>query len=463
MSRQVGALARGRVQRYWVRKEYKLVTIKTDAGKAGVIKIIDSNHDVSEKPFNARWDGGKTTILITLEDPQEKKKVLVYTPRGETLLKSVDIEWTTKLRSEIEIKSEKHRGSFDLSRIKTIHRLRSGKGGEERSSPRKTRAMSAEKAGSSLANLKQIDFAETLRRSKGGKVWRPWATFERSDDSDFATERIRLLDKRGRDTCTLRDTRSGSIGPASCRNYIIDLEVPVLMHTIPRHFSFTLSPPGTSAFASTPTLSQSQQLLSQSQQLGPGPLETVSIFAHTERLPTETDYMWKGEAIGHDLTIAVKPTDPYYKPGQYFVSVITTRDAATFELLVEVNPFAVGLRGGISFTKDSATAAKGESSLSNSKILRRGRRPPPAIEELTQANSETGKMLHSLMIVTDQRRRKSSFGATLPPKPQFRMPIQRPATATVMREERPQRPPRPSTAGGRGWERPLFPALEDAE
>lgn len=38
-----------------------------------------------------------------------------------------------------------------------------------------------------------------------------------------------------------------------------------------------------------------------------------------QRLPTETDYMWKGEAIGHDLTIAVKPTDPYYKPGQYFV------------------------------------------------------------------------------------------------------------------------------------------------
>ena len=52
----------------------------------------------------------------------------------------------------------------------------------------------------------RIDFAETLQRSRGGKVWRPWAPFERSDDADFAVERIHLLDKRGRDSGTLRDT-----------------------------------------------------------------------------------------------------------------------------------------------------------------------------------------------------------------------------------------------------------------
>ena len=49
-------------------------------------------------------------------------------------------------------------------------------------------------------------------------------------------------------------------------------------------------------------------------------------------MPTETDYIWKGEVVGHDLTIVVKPTDPNYKPGQYFVSTpgphILTRSLA---------------------------------------------------------------------------------------------------------------------------------------
>ena len=36
----------------------------------------------------------------------------VYTPRGTTLLKSVDIEWTTKPKSEIEIKTE-HKAGYE--------------------------------------------------------------------------------------------------------------------------------------------------------------------------------------------------------------------------------------------------------------------------------------------------------------------------------------------------------------
>jgi len=188
--------------------------------------------------------------------------------------------------------------------------------------------------------------------------------------------------------------------------------------------------------------------------------------------------------------------------------VITGREAAAWELHVEVQAFATSLRKGISFEfpHDAAAPARGGGSRgsdgggggggggggvlrrvrkakgpslhgltlpatlpgSGGRRARHGRTGPDSARRaaapaaLTAGNCETGKMLQSLMLRTDERRRKSSFGATLPPKPQFQLQAQqRPATASVMREERPQHPTRPSTAGGRGAESPLFPRVDE--
>ena len=46
----------------------------------------------------------------------------MYTPRGTTLLKAVDIDWSTKGKSEIEIKTE-HRSGYAASLQTTVSNL----------------------------------------------------------------------------------------------------------------------------------------------------------------------------------------------------------------------------------------------------------------------------------------------------------------------------------------------------
>ena len=224
------------------RKEYKLVSV-LHADKSGMVRCAD----MADKPFNSRWDGGKTTIVCVLEDKEQKNQVHVTTPRGVNMYASVLIKWDSPFKTEIDISKTIQSEEFIKRETSAIQQARLHKFEAKRLSPIKQKTV-PKRGGKGLrpvtpetfSGVKSVNFDLALRRSSGERMFKPWTGFVRSDPADFKIQRINLKAmSQHKDVGGVVSKRAaGSLGPASCVNYEIDLSMLVSMHTVPRYFTF---------------------------------------------------------------------------------------------------------------------------------------------------------------------------------------------------------------------------------
>lgn len=376
------------------RTEYKLVSV-LHADKAGIVKCTD----MAEKPFNSYWDGGKTTIVCMLEDKDQKCRVQVVTPRGVNEYTSLLIHWDSPFKTTLDIGhvEEKEEGLVATALVASarpssgLHLNRMKKFEEKKNSPAKQKTI-PKKGGKGLrpvtpetfSNVKSLDFGLALRRSQGTRMHKPWTGFARTDPDDFRIQKVTLkaMSQHKDVGGVISKKVTGSLGPSSCVNYEFDLFMLVSMHTVPRFFTFQLTP-----------------------------AVDMHLYISTRSLPWEKDYIWKGETseIG-DKVVVVRPTDRNYEASKYYVTIVSGADPGHYSFVIEVSPYFPSLKyvDTLQFPRFSATKAV--------KILRSGPAPPPKVADLTSQNSKAGKMLSSLMNFTEERKSKSCFGAAVPDK-----------------------------------------------
>jgi len=369
------------------RTEYKLVCV-LHPDKAGIVRCSD----MAEKPFNAHWDGGKTTIVVMLEEKDQTRRVQVMTPRGFHEHTSMLIHWGSPFKSTIDIGVEEKNEEVIKRESSVLHQARLKRFEEKKSSPLKQKTV-PKKDGQGLrpvtpetfANVKSLDFGSALRRSQGQRMWKAWTGFTRSDPADFKVHQINLkaMSQNKNIGGVVSKRLKGSLGPASCVNYEIDLSMLVTMHTVPRYFSFQLS--------------QSSS--------------ETNLYVSIRSLPWEKDYVWKGEVTDSgDRLVVVRPTDRNYQAGKYYVSIISGPQPADYEFIAEISPYQASLKYVDTLKLPRFASTKAD------KGMRSGLAPPQKVADLTNQNSKAGKMLSSLMNFTEERKSKSCFGAAVPDK-----------------------------------------------
>ena len=367
------------------RTEYKLVTI-LHPDLAGVVQCTG----MEEKPFNARWDGGKTTIVCTLEDVNQKCHVQVLTPRNTKLYTSVLIEWSSPFKTELDIGVVENKEEIIKHETSAIHQGRLKRFAAKANSPVKQKTV-PKKGGKGLrpvapetfCNVKSLDFGLALRRSHGERMYRPWAGFVRNSPADYKIQIVNLKAmSQHKDPGGIISKRlSGELGPSSCVNFEMDLSFLVSMHTVPRFFSFQL----TSSV-------------------------DMDLYVSTRSLPWEKDHIWKGEVTepGQKLAV-VRPTDRNFHAAKYYLSIISGSEPGDYDCLIEICPYHASLRAVETITLPRFASTK-------AKKMRAGLALPTKVADLTSQNSKAGKMLSSLMNFTEERKSKSCFGAAVPDK-----------------------------------------------
>jgi hypothetical protein len=367
------------------RTEYKLVTI-LHPEMAGVVQCSG----MEGKPFNSRWDGGKTTIVCTLEEVDHKRLVQVLTPRGTNLYTSVLIEWNSPFKTELNIGKVEKKEDIIKRETSAIHQGRLKKFAARANSPVQQRTV-PKKGGKGLkpvapetfSGVKSLDFGQAIRRSHGVRMYRPWAGFVRNSPADFKTQHVNLkaMSQHKDPGGIISKKLIGELGPSSCVNFEMDLSFLVSMHTVPRFFSFQL----TSAVE-------------------------MELYVSTRSLPWENDYIWKGEGTeGGQKLAVVRPTDRNFLATKYYVSVISGSEAGEYECFVEISPYQSSL-------KHIETVKLPRFASTKASKMRTGLALPQKVADLTSQNSKAGKILSSLMNFTEERKSKSCFGAAVPGK-----------------------------------------------
>eukprot|EP00960_Hanusia_phi_P047950 758684-Hanusia_phi.AAC.10 len=84
-------------------REYKLVVILAEKGLCGVVKA----EGMVDKPFDSRFDGGKTVILLTLEDSQSRREVVITSPRGTRQYQKAAINWSSPPKTVLQVQHDK--------------------------------------------------------------------------------------------------------------------------------------------------------------------------------------------------------------------------------------------------------------------------------------------------------------------------------------------------------------------
>ena len=187
---------------------------------------------------------------------------------------------------------------------------------------------------------------EGLKLRGGPKKWRPWATFTRSHVQDYAVHPICITGghNSGGGAGRVHEIVPGELCEASCLNWSIDLELQIMLHTIPRVINFWVvaRPKGDSrhsTFARAPKVTNSAPD-GNSAAITANDLE-LSLFANLDGLPCASSFIWQGQQnTSGDLVISIRPNDANYVAGTYYLSLITQRHACDFDLHVQVTPFA---------------------------------------------------------------------------------------------------------------------------
>ena len=303
------------------RAEYKIVSV-LHPDMAGIVKCTDMN----EKPFNSHWDGGKTTMVVKLEDHDQKCLVQILTPRGTNEYSSAEIRWNSPFKTIIDIgKPVEEIKEEDIKRQSSaMHEARLKKFNERKNSPAKLKTV-PKKGGKGLRpveaetfpGVKSLDFTLALSRSKGYRMFKPWTGFVRSDPADFKIESVNMKSMTQHKVGGVISKRlTGALGPSSCANYVVDLSMSVTMHTIPRYFSFLVKPSC-----------------------------EMNIYVSTKSLPWENDYMWKGELTeAGERVVNVRPTDRNYRASKYYVSIVSCYDPGDYECFIEISPYQSSLK-----------------------------------------------------------------------------------------------------------------------
>lgn len=85
------------------------VTHQAPEGRDGLV-CVDG---LEQKPFNTRWDAGKTTVLICLEYMEDTRKVKILTPRGRTVIAEVSrMNCWEHAANTWKVKVRVHRGLY---------------------------------------------------------------------------------------------------------------------------------------------------------------------------------------------------------------------------------------------------------------------------------------------------------------------------------------------------------------
>ena len=250
------------------RAEYKLVTV-LHPDLSGIVKCSDMN----DKPFNSQWDGGKTSIVVMLEEKEQKRLVNVMTPRGEHVIMSKMIEWNTPFRTTLDIAKTEDVAEEVFQRAGSeMHQALLQKFANKRHSAIKHTVPKKDGKGlrpmtpDTFCNVKSLNFDLALRRSKGVRMYKPWTGFVRSDPADFRIQHVHMHTTGHKGATGISKRLTGSLLTSSCVNYEMDLSFLVNMHTVPRFFCFTVKEG-----------------------------REMDLYVSTKSLPWERDHMWKGE------------------------------------------------------------------------------------------------------------------------------------------------------------------------
>ena len=209
----------------------------------------------------------------------------------------------------------------------------------------------------------------------------------------------------------------------------MDLSLTARAHTIPRFFTFTVSPGA-----------------------------NIELYANSgaDGLPSADSYSWKGELVANDKIITIRPTDAAYVAGKYLVSIITTACSVEFTLHVEVAAFSMALKYGVGVnqTKCQSSSHQGQNqqgenggksksviASDRTSILRRNLRAPAGVARVIELGERSGKAILQLLAVTNSRKRQYRFGAPSSPAPKDLSP-----GATSAQQGLPLLPVRPGTA-----------------
>jgi hypothetical protein len=114
-----------------------------------------------------------------------------------------------------------------------------------------------------------------IKLREGPKKWHPWAPFTRSHTQDYDLRTIGKLETvQGNSGGAVRTVVQGELGEASCINYMVDLSLQVINHTIPRMIYFSLGPrPPKESHRFT----------------------EIAMYANLNGLPCADNYIWEGQ------------------------------------------------------------------------------------------------------------------------------------------------------------------------
>jgi len=388
------------------RTEYKIVTV-LHPEKEGLVRCPG----MTDKHFNSKWDGGKTTIVCLLEDKEQTHRVQVMTPRGVNEYTTCIIGWNAPFKTTLDIgplkeamneqEKKSESSALHMARLKKFE----GKMScllNEKTVPKKGGKGLRPVTPETFSNVKNLDFGLALSRSRGVRMYKAWTGFVRRDPEDFQIHPffLKAMSQHKDVGGVVSKKVTGSLGPSSCINYEIDLSMLVSMHTVPRYFSFQVTP-----------LNGAH----------------LNLYVSTRSLPWENDYMWKGELTETgERIVVVRPTDknfinlnpnerkssinPTDRKSKYYVSIISTVESCNYEFLVEVAPYLASLKtvATVKFPRFCSVQNLAEKT--------KGLAVPKRVGAITTQNTKTGKMLATLMTFTQDRKSKSCFGAAVPGK-----------------------------------------------
>jgi len=58
-----------------------------------------------------------------------------------------------------------------------------------------------------------------------------------------------------------------------------------------------------------------------------------------DNLPSHSNFIWRGEALGESKAVSIRPTDKHYSEGSYYVSVVSHNKPVDAELVMEITPY----------------------------------------------------------------------------------------------------------------------------
>jgi len=400
-----------------MRPEFKLLVVMAPEGRDGLVRVPG----MDDKPFNPRWDAGKTTLLILLESKDDTKAVSVLTPRGETQIAQHLIDVRSPKRTVLELprpSKEGAEGLFDLQarrrqsvtrRQSNTYELQNANEATQMSTAAHKITHTAERSPTGKYNLGKGRQKAPPRTPESyqpkkldDRTWKPWRGFQRRRPEDFAIETIfiRPSGPLSGSIGTHLEKVKGFLEQASVKNFEFKLGVAMKTHTIPRHLTFSLIPG-----------------------------HDLEMFIHTggDALPDDKNFIWKSEFSGGNRMVVVRPTDVDYSAGTYVVSVWTTSRSADFELVCEVSPYSQTLRQVDPLKQKLGTMRKSFVSNNTTSMTGKGPALPKGLQAFAAEYKGVSRVLNNLMIYSNERARKSSQGASIPAKAELH--LQRPSSS----------------------------------